>query len=87
VHLKGLSGLKTLYLGGTQVTDSGLVHIRGLTDMWELTLYSTRVTDTGVAGLQKALPKCRINKYPSSLHPRCPTPGGVVRIWRLPPVS
>ena len=61
MHLKGLSGPKTLYLGGTQVTDSGLVHIRRLTNMWELTLYSARVTDTGVAGLQKALPKCRIS--------------------------
>ena len=30
VHLKGLSGLKTLYLGGTQVTNSGLVHLKGL---------------------------------------------------------
>jgi hypothetical protein len=51
-HLKGLTGLQTLYLGGTKVTDAGLVHLKGLTGLQTLDLWGTGVTDAGLAHLK-----------------------------------
>ena len=72
VHLKGLTNLELLSVGGTlltdaggsaQVTDAGLVHLKGLTNLTNLILpYHTQVTDAGVAELKKALPNCDINR-------------------------
>lgn len=60
-HLKGLTKLQVLILQNTQVTDAGLEHLKGLTNLQTLVLSGTQVTDAGVKGLQKALPKCRID--------------------------
>ena len=51
VHLKGLTSLRDLRLGGT-ITDAGLVHLRGLTSLTVLTLRSTKVTDRGLVHLK-----------------------------------
>ena len=59
-HLKGLKTLEMLGLSKTKVTDAGLEHLKGLTNLSHLSVYDTEVTDAGVAGLQKALPNCKI---------------------------
>ena len=59
-HLKGLTGLKYLYLGDTQITDAGLEHLKGLRSLQILNLSITKVTDEGVKKLQQALPQCKI---------------------------
>ena len=64
VHLVGLTGLTSLIVAEGQVTDAGLVHLKELASLEFLGLSLTQVTDTGVAELQKALPNCRIIKYP-----------------------
>jgi len=51
-HLKGLTGLQHLSLGGTQVTDAGLEHLKGLTALQELNLAGTHVTDAGLQHLK-----------------------------------
>ena len=91
VHLKGLTGLQTLGLP-SQITDAGLVHLKGMTNLTYLNLAMTKITDAGIADLKKSLPNCNIDPPPSSDHaitgvtPRA-RGGGVVRIWRLPPLS
>jgi hypothetical protein len=60
VHLKGLTGLRELFLGLTQITDAGLVHLKGLTKLKKLVLDGTKVTSAGIAELQKSLPNCKI---------------------------
>ena len=54
--------LKRLFLGGTQITDAGLVHLRGLKRLQELEVGNTRVTDTAVRELQRALPNLKISR-------------------------
>ena len=51
-HLKGLTSLQHLDLGGTQIGDAGLVHLKGLYDLSELDLGFTQVTDAGLARLR-----------------------------------
>jgi hypothetical protein len=51
---------KVLNLGGSKITDAGLVHLKGLTGLRTLLLTDTRVTDAGVKKFKAALPKCRI---------------------------
>ena len=51
-HLKGLSQLHVLNVGGTRVTDAGLVHLKGLTQLWDLSLSGTQVTDAGLVHLK-----------------------------------
>lgn len=46
-NLKGLTGLRRLYIGDTPVTDAGLVHLKGLTALQTLDLVDTDVTDGG----------------------------------------
>ena len=60
-------------LGGIQVADVGLEQLKGLTQLQYLTLENTQVSDAGIAGLQQALPNCRITKQPR--RPSC-------RRWR-----
>jgi internalin A len=62
VHLKGLIGLKRLFLGGTKVTDAGLVHLKGLSRLQLLEVGNTRITDTAVRELQEALPNLKISR-------------------------
>jgi hypothetical protein len=49
-----------LWLGGTNVTDAGLVHLAKLTRLRWLSLVATPVTDQGVKRLRQALPNCEI---------------------------
>ena len=51
-HLKGLTALKWLDLGGTQVTDAGLAHLSGLTALERLDLRETPITDAGLVQLK-----------------------------------
>jgi hypothetical protein len=62
VHLAGLGNLEELSLTHTQVTGPGLIQLSGLTRLDYLYLYSTRIPPDGVDEIQKALPKCRINR-------------------------
>jgi hypothetical protein len=61
-ELAGLKNLKWLDLGSTKVTDTGLKQLAGLKNLRSLDLQGTLVTDAGVAGLQKALPGCKIRR-------------------------
>ena len=65
VHLKGLTELQSLSMGGygSKITDAGLVHLKGLTKLQVLRLAGTKITDAGVAELQQALPNCEIRKW------------------------
>lgn len=60
LSLQRLTGLKTLGLNDTQVTDAGLVHLQGLTGLRWLDLAKTKATDSGPAKLRQALPRCKI---------------------------
>jgi Leucine-rich repeat (LRR) protein len=51
-HLKGLSGLKALYLDDTRITDTGLRHLTGLTGLETLSLNYTRVGNGGLEHLR-----------------------------------
>ena len=62
VHIASLRSLEELSLTNTQVTGAGLMQLSGLTKLDYLYLYSTPITPAGVDELQKALPKCRINR-------------------------
>jgi serine/threonine protein kinase len=66
VHVKGLARLTNLHLEDTQVSDAGLKHLAGLSKLAQLDLTGTQVTADGVAGLQKALPKCKIAFGPAA---------------------
>jgi hypothetical protein len=53
VHVKGLSRLRGLSLGGTPITDAGLEHLKGLTKLEALSLSRTHVTDAGMKHLRE----------------------------------
>ena len=53
VHLRGLKGLKRVWLGGVPVTDAGLEHLQALAKLEYLDLSHSQVTDAGMANLQK----------------------------------
>jgi WD40 repeat protein/Leucine-rich repeat (LRR) protein len=55
-----LTKLEKLSLARCTFSDEGLKHLAGLTHLKKLDLTGTQVTAEGVAGVQKALPKCRI---------------------------
>ena len=61
-HLKGLKQLSVLDLHGAQITDEGLKDLAGLSKLRLLDLSSTAVTVDGVRRLQRALPRCRIQR-------------------------
>lgn len=44
------------------VTDAGVAHLASLTNLRELNIIDTQITATGVAALNKALPKCMIER-------------------------
>ena len=58
LHLKGLTGLKGLYLEDSQITDAGVACLEGLTRLESLNLARTRVGDPGLAHL-KNLPRLK----------------------------
>lgn len=62
VHLARLSSLEELSLAHTQVTGPGLIQLSGLTKLQFLYLYSNRIPPDRVNELQKALPRCCINR-------------------------
>jgi hypothetical protein len=62
-ELTGLRDLKALSLKRDSVTDAGLRHLEGMRGLTWLDLRACHmVTDAGVARLQKALPKCHIER-------------------------
>jgi serine/threonine protein kinase/Leucine-rich repeat (LRR) protein len=64
-HLAELKQLEKLSLAGSDLSDAGLKHLAGMRNLKELDLTGTKVTAPGVAGLQKALPKCKIIRGPA----------------------
>jgi hypothetical protein len=62
VHLRGLTGLRVLWLYDTQISDAGLVHLQGLSGLRVLNLRSTLVSRAGVDALQVALPQCEFRR-------------------------
>ncbi len=50
IHLKGLTGLKELYLP-PQTTDTGLIGLKPLTSLTTLILFDTKITDAGLERL------------------------------------
>ena len=73
VRLEGLTQLKILGLRSTRVTDAGLEHFRGLRQLRFLNLDRTKVTNEGVNRLQRALPKCSIDRHPPTGVPARPS--------------
>lgn len=61
--LKELGQLVSLHLGGTDVTDEGLVHLAGLTALKRLHLEKTRVSDAGLAHLASLESLSYLNLY------------------------
>src|SRR5262249_28678320 len=51
-HLKDLTGLQVLRLGGNPITDDGLEHLAGLRDLRRLNLWGTDIGDAGLAHLR-----------------------------------
>lgn len=51
-ELRELTGLVSLQLNGTQVTDAGLKHLEGLTSLNNLNLANTQVSDAGLEHLR-----------------------------------
>ena len=51
VHVKGLTSVEKLDLGGPRITDAGLVHIRGMTHVRSLDLSNTQITGAGLVHL------------------------------------
>ncbi|HVC95449.1 MAG TPA: hypothetical protein VND64_17260 [Pirellulales bacterium] len=77
-HLRGLTGLQVLFLGGAHVTDSGLTHLQRLTGLEALWLNGTQVTDAGLAHLQ-GLTKLKSLDFSSTQV----TDAGLVNLQRL----
>lgn len=58
--LKDNIPLETLDLTGAEITDEGLKDLYGLDNLKKLNLSGTKVTTQGIAGIQKALPQCKV---------------------------
>ena len=61
-HLLDLPNLDTLQLYGTKITDAGLKHLAMLPRLEQLYIQGTQVTNEGIMKLQRALPKCEIQR-------------------------
>ena len=61
-HVERLTQLRQLLLLNTRVTDAGMDHLKGLSDLKSICLWDTQVTDEGVRKLQRALPRCKIDR-------------------------
>jgi internalin A len=51
-HLRGLTHLRELRLGGAKVTGAGLVHLRGMTGLKQLDLQDIPLTDADLSNLE-----------------------------------
>jgi hypothetical protein len=51
-RLKKLTKLETLLIGGTKVTDAGLIYLRPFTRLRKLSLFQTQVSNDGIAQLK-----------------------------------
>jgi hypothetical protein len=61
-ELAALAKLKELHLYETVVSNAGLKHLVSLRQLERLDLKGTKVTDAGVKELQRALPKCQVER-------------------------
>ena len=61
-NLAELKPLKRLSLAGSGLTNAGIKHLANLTNLEPLDLRRTKASAAGVAELQKALPKCKIER-------------------------
>jgi hypothetical protein len=59
-ELKDLTGLTTLNLHRTEVTDACLEHLKSMRSLRYLALGGTQVTTAGMEALQRELPQCTI---------------------------
>jgi len=63
VYVLSFSEMRILVMGSNQITDAGLLSLSSLSGLVYVVVRANRdVTEAGVAGLQKALPKCRIER-------------------------
>jgi Leucine-rich repeat (LRR) protein len=69
-----LTGLRSLLLSGTAVSDLGLDLLRGLRQLEELDVTRTAVSAAGAQRLQEALPGCEINTGARGQLPFAPGP-------------
>jgi len=53
LNIRGLIGLKGLFLEGTRISDDGLPHLRRLTNLESLAFWGTRITDAGLVDLRE----------------------------------
>jgi hypothetical protein len=51
-----------VHFSSPSVTDADLEHLKGFTQLKTLSLNGTKVTDAGEKRLQRALPKCGIER-------------------------
>ena len=58
-QLKKLSGIQTLGLGGTKVSDAGLAHLNGLKRLGRLVV-GRGVTDAGITAIRQAIPTIKV---------------------------
>ena len=70
MHLKELKSLTGLNLGGTKVSDAGLVHLKELKNLTNLNLKMTEVTAKGLEALHAALPACKIERDGGVIAPK-----------------
>ncbi len=78
MHLKKLTNLSELDLGGMQVSDAGLAHLKGLTKLSVLEIRGNEVTDAGLAHLKGLTNLSELSVCSNTL--RSPAPGW--HIWR-----
>ncbi len=70
---------------GPKITDAGLVHLKGLTNLKSLGLHNTQITDAGRRRTAEGVAQLQDLQVAVISPPPRPTPGGVVRIWRVEP--
>lgn len=68
VNIKGLTGLRKLWLLGETISDAGLVHLQGLAKLQELTFLGTRVSDAGLAHLRTLRELKRLNLWSTQVN-------------------
>jgi hypothetical protein len=61
-HLKNLPQLRTLGLENAKISDAGLGHVKALAHLEALNLKGTGVTEEGVRGLEKGMPKVKVER-------------------------
>ena len=60
------ANLTELNLGGTTITDAGLVHLKPLKNLTRLQLHNTKITDAGLANLKEMAKLTSLNLYGSA---------------------